>query len=97
MKKKDLHAIINKFCYYLMDENNGVIHTERIDMFLDQEFPEEENVTSLKEQKIAYIKRIIAEHGCFTIADVEAESSPCISSVGNDKNVSGDFFSTMNT
>jgi len=37
-----------------------------------------------KEEKINYIKEIIKDFGTFTIADVEAESSPCINSMGKD-------------
>ena len=37
-----------------------------------------------KEEKILYIKNIIKDFGTFTIADVEADSSPCINSMGKD-------------
>jgi hypothetical protein len=37
-----------------------------------------------KEEKILYIKNIVKDFGTFTTADVEAESSPCINSMGKD-------------
>jgi len=49
---------------------------------------EEEKQSSLKEENITYIKKIINKYGSFTTADVEADSSPCIASVGNGRNVS---------
>lgn len=38
----------------------------------------------IKTEIISEIKAIIAEHGSFTTADVEAQSSPCINSIGSD-------------
>ena len=37
-----------------------------------------------KEEKITIIKSIIRDFGTFSIADVEAESRPCINSLGKD-------------
>ena len=37
-----------------------------------------------KEEKISIIKSIIRDFGTFTIADVEADSSPCLNSLGKD-------------
>jgi hypothetical protein len=36
-----------------------------------------------KNEQIAEIKRIIAEWGCTTACELELDSSPCISSIGN--------------
>jgi len=37
----------------------------------------------VKNENIEYIKKIIAEHGNFTVADVEAETSPCTACIQN--------------
>ncbi len=51
-----------------------------------EEEPEPEE--SEKDSKIAYIKRVIADWGSTTTAELEAEGSPVISSIGNHPNTS---------
>jgi hypothetical protein len=79
MKREEVVNLLSRFCDYLMDENNGVIHKERIDMFLDSEEP---NVGS-KEYNINKIKEVIAEWGSTTACELELDASPCIASIGN--------------
>ena len=39
-----------------------------------------------KQQKISKIKDIISEYGIVNICELDSESSPCISSIGDGKN-----------
>ena len=65
-------------------DNDPLIFTNSIDSSdFTVHTPEDERT-----EKISRIKEIIEEHGETTAADLELDSSPCISSVGNRPNTS---------